>query len=87
MVRAEVIHKRMNKLDEYLSTLRRLQRYSFDEFSSDPERYGSAERFLHLAIEAISDMVNYVIADMRLGKVDWYSDIPQIFFEQKNINL
>jgi hypothetical protein len=40
MVRAEVIRKRLNKLDEYLSILRRLQRYTFEEFMADPERYG-----------------------------------------------
>ena len=45
---------------------------------SDPEHYGSAERFLHLAIEAILDMGNHVIADSDLGIVNWYSDIPSI---------
>jgi hypothetical protein len=46
MVRSEVIRKRLNRLDEYLSILHRLQRYSFDEFIEDPEKYGSVERFL-----------------------------------------
>jgi len=79
MVRAEVIRKRINKLDEYLNVLKSLQRYSYDEFISDPEHYGSAERFLHLAIEAITDMGNHIIADESLGIVNWYSDIPNIF--------
>lgn len=78
MVRPEVIRKRLNKLDEYLSILQRLRKYSFDDFVSDPERYGSAERFLHLAIEAILDMGNHVIAESDLGIVNWYSDIPSI---------
>jgi len=47
MVRHEILRKRMNKLDEYLAILRQLQRYARDEFLSDPEHYGSAERFLH----------------------------------------
>ena len=55
MIRGEVIRKRLNKLDEYLFILRGLQKYSFDEFVHDPEHYGSAERFLQLAIEAIMD--------------------------------
>jgi len=67
VVRPEVIRKRLNKLDEYLSILYNLRKYSFDDFVSDPEHYGSAERFLHLAIEAILDMGNHVIADMDLG--------------------
>lgn len=82
MTRPEVIRKRLNKLDEYLAVLRRLQRYERDEFLSNPERYGSAERFLHLAIEALLDMGNHVIADENLGVVDWYSDVPRIFLEK-----
>jgi len=82
MVRAEIIRKRLNKLDEYLSFLHKLQQYSFDEFISDPERYGSAERFLHLAIEAITDMGNHIIADLELGSVNSYSDIPSIIAEK-----
>jgi len=78
VVRPEVIRKRLNKLDEYLTILSNLRKYSFDDFVSDPEHYGSAERFLHLAIEAILDMGNHVIADMDLGIVNWYSDIPSI---------
>jgi len=86
MVRHEVIRKRLNKIDEYLAVLRRLQRYGRDEFLSDPERYGSAERFLHLAIEALLDMGNHVIADEGMGVVEWYSDVPKIFLEKGMIS-
>lgn len=86
MVRPEVIRKRLNKLDDYLSILYNLRKYSFDDFVSDPEHYGSAERFLHLAIEAILDMGNHVIADMDLGIVNWYSDIPSILAEKGYID-
>ena len=82
MVRHEILRKRMNKLDEYLAILRQLQRYARHEFLSDPEHYGSAERFLHLAIEALLDMGNHVIADEGLGVVDWYSDVPKIFADK-----
>ena len=78
MVRADVLRKRLQKLDEYLTILRSLQIYSLDEFLADPKCYGSAERFLQLAIEAINDMGNHIIADLRLGSVEWYSDIPDI---------
>ncbi len=79
MVRPEILRKRMNKLDEYLKVLRRLQRYEREEFLSEPEHYGSAERFLHLSIEALLDMGNHVIADENMGVVDWYSDVPKLF--------
>lgn len=68
MVKPEILHKRIVKLDEYLATLHQLQRYDRDEFLSNAEHYGSAERFLHLAIEALLDMGNHVIADENWGE-------------------
>ena len=78
MVRPEIIKKRLNKLDEYVSILKKFQKYSFEEFIGDPEHYGSAERFLQLAIETLTDLGNHIIADLNLGEVNWYSDIPSI---------
>jgi uncharacterized protein YutE (UPF0331/DUF86 family) len=86
VVRKEIIRKRLNKLDEYLGVLKKLQRYSFKEFTVDPERYGSAERYLHLAIEAVIDMGNHVIADLELGVVNWYSDIPKLMADKEYIS-
>lgn len=78
MVRAEVVRKRLNKLDAYLVILHNLQKYSREAFLANPERYGSAERFMQLAIEAIGDLGNHVIADLSLGVVNWHSDIPTL---------
>lgn len=86
MVNKEILRKRLNKLDEYIDILRSLQRYSFEEFIADPERYGSAERFLQLAIETINDLGNHIIADDDLGVVNWYRDIPEILESKKVIN-
>jgi uncharacterized protein YutE (UPF0331/DUF86 family) len=85
-IKAEVLRKRLNKLDEYLAILRELQKYSFDEFIADPQRYGSVERFLHLAIEAINDMGNHVVAELDLGEVNWYSDIPALLARADHID-
>lgn len=82
MVRVEVIRKRLEKLDEYLAILRNLRQYSWEEFIADPEHYGSAERFLQLAIEAVNDIGSHLIAALRLGSVNWYSDIPAILEEK-----
>ncbi len=67
MVKPEVIRKRFNKLDEYLNILKKLQKYTRSEFMSDPEHYGSAERFLHLSIESLTDVGNHIIAEEELG--------------------
>ena len=81
MVKRDVIHRRLLKLDEYLAILEKLQAYSFDELSVEPERYGSAERFLQLAIESVTDIGNHIVADLGLGEVGWYSDIPSWLHE------
>ena len=86
MVKPEVIRKRFNKLDEYLEILKKLQSYTHSEFLSDPEHYGSAERFLHLSIESLTDVGNHIIAEEGLGVVNWYSDIPDILSSKKIIN-
>ena len=86
MVRPEVIRKRFNKFDKYIDILKKSQRYSRKEFMSDPELYGSAERFLHLSIELLTDVGNHIIAEEGLGVVNWYSDIPEILHSKKVIN-
>jgi uncharacterized protein YutE (UPF0331/DUF86 family) len=82
MVRPEVIQKRLGKVEEYLTILKRMQHYSPDQFVADPEKYGSAERFLQLTIEALSDIGSHLIADLNLGALDSASDIPRILCEK-----
>jgi uncharacterized protein YutE (UPF0331/DUF86 family) len=86
MIRPEVIRKRLNKLDEYLAFLERARAYSLGEFLEDPERYGSVERFLQLAIEVLTDMGSHVIAELAWGIVNKNSDIPSLFREQGYID-
>jgi uncharacterized protein YutE (UPF0331/DUF86 family) len=78
MVNSEILRKRFNKLQEYINILDRLGRYNLEEFIAEPERYGSTERFLQLAIEAINDIGNHIVADLELGEVNWQSDIPRM---------
>ena len=82
MLNPEVIRRRLQRVDEYLDILAGLQRYSLDDFLADPERYGSAERFLHLAFEALLDAGSHVIAELDLGAIETYSDIPRILAEK-----
>lgn len=76
MVRREVIRKRLQRLEEYLDVLAGLAAYSEAEFLASPERYGSAERFLQLSIEATLDIGNHLVADLHLGQVEVSRDIP-----------
>lgn len=79
MLRPEVVRKRLQKLEEYLAILERLRRYSRAEFMRDPERYGSAERFLQLSIETINDIASHVIAEQGLGEVNASRDLAHLF--------
>ncbi|HHZ20075.1 MAG TPA: DUF86 domain-containing protein [Firmicutes bacterium] len=64
---------------EYLKYLKELrQEYTKAEFVADPKLYGSSERFLQLCIEALLDIGNHIIADLKLGKVEQYSNVPVI---------
>jgi len=86
MVKVEVIRKRLNKLDGYLKILEEIKKYSFEEFISDPEHFGSAERFLQLSIEIVNDIGNHIVADEDLGTVNWQSDIPEILNKKKIVS-
>ncbi len=77
MVRREVIRKRLARLEEYLDILASLARYREAEFLASPEKYGSAERFLQLAIEATLDIGAHLVADLRLGSIEVSRDVPQ----------
>jgi len=56
------------------------------EFLAEPERFGSAERFLQLCIEALNDAGSHIIAENNYGRVDSYADIPELLFEKKFID-
>jgi uncharacterized protein YutE (UPF0331/DUF86 family) len=86
MIKVEVLRRRLNKLDAYIDILRRLSRYDLQAFLSDPEHYGSAERFLQLAIETLNDMGSHVVIDLQLGMVESYRDIPRILVEHEYLS-
>jgi uncharacterized protein YutE (UPF0331/DUF86 family) len=75
MVKPEVLASKLAQTDEYLGFLQQAQRYSLEEFLSNPERYGAAERFLQLTIETLNDAGNHIVADNGLGPVEWQRDI------------
>jgi len=79
MVDANVLRRRLQKLNEYLDILREMQQYSRSEFIEDPHLYGSAERFLQLSIEAINDMASHIVVDEDLGAIERARDLPDIF--------
>lgn len=83
MVRPDIIQKRLGKIEEYLAILARIRQYPKGQFLADPEKYGSAERFLQLTIEAVNDIGGHLIADLNLGVVDSAADIPRLLCKKK----
>lgn len=68
MVDRYVVQARIAKIREYVALLRKV-RQSADErhFVKDPLIYGNAERYLQLAIQAVLDISNHIVADMKLN--------------------
>ena len=81
MVQPEIIRRRLAHVDRSLEILGRLRRYSIEEFLAEPERYGSAERFLQIALEALLDLGAHVVAEENLGAIEVSRDIPQRMME------
>ena len=64
MVDRHVVQARIGKLREYLTLLRKIRGLASEaRFVRDPLIYGNAERYLQLAIQAVLDISNHVVAD------------------------
>ena len=68
MVDRYVIQARIAKIREYVALLRKIRGLTDEEhFLKDPLIYGNAERYLQLAIQAVLDISNHIVADMKLS--------------------
>lgn len=78
------VDQRIKKLREYLKILDELRgKYSKKQFISQYTIYGLAERFLHLAIEAVIDIGNQIIIQLDLPKPDYYRDVIRALAQAK----
>ncbi|MBS3933964.1 MAG: DUF86 domain-containing protein [Truepera sp.] len=82
MTRPEVLRRRIAHLEANLRVLRGLTAYTLDDFLASPERYGAAERFLQLAIEAVNDMAAHLAADEDWGSFERTRDLVEIFYRR-----
>ena len=77
----DVFERRTRRFEEILGILGRLAETPWERFSTDPEKYGSTERFLQLAVEILDDLGAHVVARTRSGPVASYSDVPARLLE------
>lgn len=71
----EVLTSRLAALNEYLVILRPFATVDVETFTGDPRTYGSAERFLQLAIEAVFDIGTHCLAALGLRRPSTYGEI------------
>lgn len=75
MVNYQKIEKQLQMLNKYLEILKQLSNMNLSQFTQDPRNYGSAERFLQLAIETTLNIGNHIIATHDFEAPQDYSDI------------
>ncbi len=75
MVNYQKIEKQLQMLNKYLEILKQLSNMNLSQFAQDPRNYGSAERFLQLAIETTLNIGNHIIATHDFEAPQDYLDI------------
>lgn len=63
MVDRQRLSNRLNALEGYLTEIKALAALPRDEFIREPSYHHLAERYLHLACEAVLDMANHIISE------------------------
>ena len=86
MVDKDVVLNRIKHLEDNINYLKKIENFDQKTFSSDPDIYYRFERALHLAVEAVLDLGNHLIADQNLETPDSNRDIFRILFENKIIS-
>lgn len=77
----DVFERRTRRFHETLAILEGLARTPWERFESDPEKYGSAERFLQVAVEILDDLGAHLVARSGAGPVERYRDVPARLLE------
>jgi len=68
VVDRHVVQARIAKIRQYVALLQKIRSLADERtFVKDPLIYGNAERYLQLAIQAVLDISNHVVADMNLS--------------------
>lgn len=86
MVKKQVLEARLERVREYLAILDSVLGYDEKRFLSDPFIYSTAERNLHLVIEALIDIGNHIISDRGYPKPETYAEVFYILREKQVIH-
>jgi uncharacterized protein YutE (UPF0331/DUF86 family) len=86
LVKKAIIAARLERLRQYLKTLREVEKFGPERFKADPFIHGTAERYLHLTIECLLDIGNHIIADHGYRKPESYGEIFEILAKNNVIS-
>ena len=73
-------------MESYLAELRSFQRYPRERFIAEPALHHLAERYLHLACEAVLDIAQHVIADQGYTQATSYRNAVEVLGEEGMID-
>jgi uncharacterized protein YutE (UPF0331/DUF86 family) len=83
-----VVRARIAKIREYVALLRKIRGLADERrFVSDPLVYGNAERYLQLAIQAVLDVSNHIVADMNLNLPADSKELFELLARRKVVSL
>jgi uncharacterized protein YutE (UPF0331/DUF86 family) len=74
MVDELLIHRRLGELDGYVAELSKFQAYSLDDLTGDMAKAWAVSHGLQLAIQAVLDIGNHILAGQGVHAAD-YTDV------------
>jgi uncharacterized protein YutE (UPF0331/DUF86 family) len=78
VVDQEKLSSRLSALEGYLAELRTFQNVPREQFIEEPALHHLAERYLHLACEAVLDIAQHVIADQGFPQATSYRNSIEV---------
>ena len=81
-MRQEIIDK-LELLEEYITILRELQQYSFEEIKKDYLIRGAVERYLQVSLECMLDIGEIIISMEKIKRPESYKEIFRTLGENR----
>lgn len=85
-INAEVVTRLIAEMEQAVAKLRSLSNLSQDKFLADSNFYDAAKYNLIVAVEALIDLCNHIIAQERLGKPEEYADVLRIIGDRLSLD-
>lgn len=82
MVDAELISRKLSRLQSYVDELKAATDITWETFQSDLRSKAFVERYLHLAIEEVLDIANHIISFHQWREPTGYRDMLLILSEK-----